>query len=87
MKALILGLQLPPEGTSIGPYTADLAEYLKSAGHDVRVITGFPTAPQWKVWDGYEGKRFMRETVKGVRYCAPGFMPEEPAKDASADTF
>ena len=81
MKALILGLNYLPEGTSIGPYTADLAEYLKAAGHDVHVITGFPTAPQWKVWDGYEGKRFMRETVNGVPVLRTWlYVPRNPRK-------
>ncbi len=81
MKTLILGLNYLPESTSIGPYTADLAEYLKASGHDVRVITGFPTAPQWKVWDGYEGKRFMRETVNGVTVVRTWlYVPKNPRK-------
>lgn len=66
MRFLILGLNYLPESTSIGPYTADLAGYLRELGHDVQVITGFPMAPQWKVWEGYTGKRFMREVIHGV---------------------
>jgi colanic acid biosynthesis glycosyl transferase WcaI len=66
MNILILGLNYLPESTSIGPYTADLAEYLRSRGHDARVTAGFPTAPQWKVWRGYEGKWFQDETINGV---------------------
>jgi len=66
MNILIIGLNYLPESTSIGPYTADLAEYLLDRGHHVRVVTGFPTAPQWKVWNGYEGKIFMREVIRGV---------------------
>jgi colanic acid biosynthesis glycosyl transferase WcaI len=81
MKTLILGLNYLPESTSIGPYTADLAEYLQAAGHDVRVITGFPTAPQWNVWNGYEGKRFMRETVNGVSVLRTWlYVPKNPRK-------
>ena len=66
MNILILGLNYLPESTSIGPYTADLAEYLRARGHDARVVTGFPTAPQWKIWPGYERKFFLRETIRGV---------------------
>ncbi len=66
MKILILGLNYLPESTSIGPYTADLAEYVQQRGHDVQVVTGFPSAPGWKVTDEYRGKRFMREVVRGV---------------------
>jgi colanic acid biosynthesis glycosyl transferase WcaI len=52
VKYLIVGLNYLPESTSIGPYTADLAEYLQAAGHEVQVVTGFPNAPQWQVWEG-----------------------------------
>jgi colanic acid biosynthesis glycosyl transferase WcaI len=66
MRLLILGLNYLPESTSIGPYTADLAGYLRELGHEVQVITGFPMAPQWKVWEGYAGKWFMREAIQRV---------------------
>ena len=81
MKALILGLNYLPESTSIGPYTADLAEYLLDRGHDVRVVTGFPTAPQWKVWKGYEGKLFMRQVIRGVPVTRTYlYVPRHPKK-------
>ncbi len=66
MKILILGLNYLPESTSIGPYTADLAEYLRQQGHDVQVTTSFPAAPHWKIWESYRGKKFMREVINGV---------------------
>jgi putative colanic acid biosynthesis glycosyltransferase WcaI len=66
MRVLIVGLNYLPESTSIGPYTADLAEYLAGEGHHVQAITGFPQAPQWKIWDNYQGKWFMREVINGV---------------------
>jgi colanic acid biosynthesis glycosyl transferase WcaI len=66
MRVLLIGLNYLPESTSIGPYTADLAEHLRSSGHQVQVLTGFPQAPQWRIWDGYRGRWFMRETINGV---------------------
>ena len=66
MRIVILGLNYLPESTSIGPYTADLAEYLHHRGHQVQVITGFPSAPQWRVWQGYRGRFWMREQVNQV---------------------
>jgi hypothetical protein len=63
MQFLILGLNYLPESTSIGPYTAELAEYLQQRGNHVQVITGFPMAPQWKIWTPYKGKYFMREVI------------------------
>jgi colanic acid biosynthesis glycosyl transferase WcaI len=81
MRALILGLNYLPESTSIGPYTADLAEHLRDRGHDVRVVTGFPIAPQWKVWKGYEGKLFMREVIRGVPITRTYlYVPKHPKK-------
>ncbi len=81
MNILILGLNYLPELTSIGPYTAGLAEYLNDRGHKVRVITGFPTAPQWKVWDGYRGRRFMHEVLNGVKiFRTYLYVPKHPRK-------
>lgn len=81
IRILILGLNYLPESTSIGPYTADLAEYLQDRGHDVRVVTGFPIAPQWKVWKGYRGRLFMREVIRGVPVTRTWFyVPKYPKK-------
>ena len=38
MRFLILGLNYLPESTSIGPYTADVAEHLQQRGHHVEVV-------------------------------------------------
>jgi len=38
-------------------------------------------APQWRVWDGYRGRLFMREIIHGVpvlRTCA--YVPKDPRK-------
>ena len=81
MRILILGLNYLPESTSIGPYTADLAEYLRGRGHDTRVVTGFPQHPQWKVWKEYEGRFFMREVVRGVPVTRTYlYVPKHPKK-------
>jgi colanic acid biosynthesis glycosyl transferase WcaI len=88
MNILILGLNYRPESTSIGPYTADLAEHLQSSGHNVRVITGFPSAPQWKVWNEYSGKRFMRELINGVPVTRTYvYVPSNPRKTSQRILF
>ncbi len=81
MRILILGLKYLPETTAIGPYTADLAEYLAGRGHSVSVVTGFPHVPHWRVWDGYRGKLFQREQINGVQVqrCYL-YVPREPRK-------
>jgi colanic acid biosynthesis glycosyl transferase WcaI len=81
MRVLILGLNYLPESTSIGPYTSDLAEHLVAAGHDVHVVTGFPMAPQWRVWDGYRREWFRREIINGVPVRRTYlFVPTEPRR-------
>jgi colanic acid biosynthesis glycosyl transferase WcaI len=81
MRFLIVGLNYLPESTSIGPYTADLAEHLVSSGHQVQVLTGFPMAPQWRIWDGYRGRRFMREIINGVPVLRTYlYVPAQPGK-------
>src|ERR1700735_4139528 len=79
MRILIIGLNYSPESTSIGPYTADLAVHLRQSGHDVTVSTGFPTAPQWKVWEGYRGRIWMREAIDGVPVKRTWlYVPKQP---------
>jgi colanic acid biosynthesis glycosyl transferase WcaI len=81
MNIVVLGLNYLPESTSIGPYTAELAEHLRERGHDVRVITGFPSAPSWKIWPGYERRCFMREVINGVPvFRTYMYVPKNPRK-------
>lgn len=88
MRVLILGLNYLPESTSIGPYTADLAEYLQEAGHQVNVVTGFPMAPQWKIWEGYRGRWFKREKINGVAVQRTYlYVPKQPRKALSRILF
>ncbi len=57
LRVLMLGLNYAPESTGIAPYTTGLAEGLAAKGHQVRVLTGLPHYPQWKVAPGYEAGR------------------------------
>jgi len=72
----------------MGPYTAELAEHLRARGHDVRVITGFPSTPNWKIWDGYRKRLFMREVINGVPvFRTYLFVPKNPRKAVSRILF
>lgn len=78
LRVLIIGLHYAPESTGNAPYTASLAEGLAAAGHDVRVITGYPHYPEWRVRDGYTGwsrhEIINGVIVKRVRH----FVPAKP---------
>ena len=47
-KILVVGLNFQPEITGIGKYTGEMAAYLSSKGHQVRVITTPPYYPYWR---------------------------------------
>lgn len=63
MKILLYGVNFYPELTGIGKYTGELAEWLVSRGHKVRVVTAPPYYPQWQVWQGYSPCLYRREKV------------------------
>lgn len=73
----ILGVHYAPEMTGNAPYTTAMAEALASAGASVRVITGVPHYPQWKVTDGAyrRGLRWSERrngvAVERVRHFVP----------------
>ncbi|MGA9565865.1 MAG: glycosyltransferase family 4 protein [Candidatus Korobacteraceae bacterium] len=56
-----------PESFGAGVWTAELAEWLHTRGHNVSVITGFPNHPEGVVFPEYRGKIFETETHNGVR--------------------
>ena len=66
LRITILGLNYAPEPTGIAPYTTRLAELLAAEGHDVRVLTGYPHYPEWKLADGYSGWS-RTELLNGVK--------------------
>jgi colanic acid biosynthesis glycosyl transferase WcaI len=53
MRVNLICLNYPPEPTGVAVYTGALAEDLEERGAEVRVITGVPHYPQWRVYDGY----------------------------------
>jgi colanic acid biosynthesis glycosyl transferase WcaI len=53
VKILVYGINFAPELTGIGKYTGDMAAWLASRGHEVRVVTAPPYYPNWKVGSGY----------------------------------
>lgn len=79
MKVLVIGINYAPEPTGIAPYTAGLAAGLVREGVQVRVITGYPHYPQWRVADGYSGSS-RDETIDGARVRrVRHYVPRNPA--------
>ncbi|MEQ4518746.1 glycosyltransferase family 4 protein [Pseudarthrobacter sp. B907] len=65
LNIAILGLHYAPESTGNAPYTTGLAEGLADAGHHVKVITGFPHYPEWRLQEG-SGEWSRHEIKNGV---------------------
>lgn len=66
LHVLVFGHNYAPEGTGIGRYTTDMAEWLARRGHSVTVITAPPHYPSWRVAPEYRGRAFHRELRQGV---------------------
>ena len=79
MKILLYGLNYAPEPVGIGKYSGELAGWLASQGHQVRVITAPPYFPAWRVAGGYRN-RYGLEQVEGVRVRrCPLWVPRRPS--------
>jgi len=66
MRVLIYGINFWPELTGIGKYTGEMAQWLASNSHEVRMVTAPPYYPQWKILPGYSGTRYSREKAQNV---------------------
>jgi colanic acid biosynthesis glycosyl transferase WcaI len=66
LRITLMGINYAPETTGNAPYTQSLAEGLAAEGHDVRVITGYPHYPEWRLRSGYAGWS-KNEVINGVR--------------------
>ena len=77
MHFLIYSYNFFPEKTGIGKYNGEWAFWLASRGHRVQVITALPYYPEWRVHQGYRGKGWYRERIKGVEvYRCPMYIPK-----------
>ncbi len=80
MKILVYGLNYSPEKIGIGKYTGELAVWLASRGHEVRVVTAPPYYPEWQVQLPYKSYRWVQEQIDGVTvFRCPLWVPRKPS--------
>lgn len=78
MRILIIGLNYFPELTGTGKYTGEMAEWLAQRGHDVRVVSGPPYYPDWRVRKGYSQFSYSQELLNGVEVLrCPIWIPSQ----------
>lgn len=79
MKILLYGINYSPELTGIGKYSGEMASWLATQGHEVRVVTAPPYYPDWKVWQGFSSWRFSKRQEAGVTVIrCPLYVPARP---------
>lgn len=79
MNILIYSANFAPEPTGIGKYSGEMAEWLASQGHEVRVVSAPPYYPSWRVADGYRWPLYRKEAWKGCTvWRAPLWVPDNP---------
>ena len=70
----------PEGGAAAGPGT--IARALNDRGHDVDVVTGFPTYPAGRVFDGYRQRPYQREVLEGVTVHRGPIFPSHDTRTA-----
>lgn len=67
MKVLLISAYFPPETGAAANLFHDLGRNLAQKGHDVTVLTSFPSYHVVAKIDSYKGSRFMEEQLNGMK--------------------
>lgn len=79
MKILLYGINFTPELTGIGKFTGDMASWLATQGHQVKVVTAPPYYPAWAIGSNYSGSAWIKEHWRGATvYRCPLWIPHRP---------
>ncbi len=79
MRILLHGINYAPELTGIGKYSGEMAEWLASRGHEVRVVTAPPYYPAWQVGKGFRWWAYCVERGSVRVYRCPLWVPRRPS--------
>ncbi len=84
MRILIYSCNFAPEPTGIGKYSGEMAAWLASHGHAVRVVAAPPYYPAWKLAAGQGNwPPYRRESWRGTQvYRSPLWVPKSPGGTA-----
>jgi colanic acid biosynthesis glycosyl transferase WcaI len=79
LKILLYTANFAPEPTGIGKYSGEMAAWLVSQGHEVRVVSAPPYYPSWKLEKAYVWPPYRREKWHGVDvWRTPLWVPSKP---------
>lgn len=74
MRILFIKQLFNPEPTA---KSLDFALELKKRGHEVQVLTGFPSYPLGKIYPGYKQKLWQREKMEGIDIIRVPIYPNQ----------
>jgi len=74
MKILFIKQLFNPEPTA---KSLDFALELKKRGHQVQVLTGFPSYPLGQIYDGYRQSLWKRENMQGIEIIRVPIYPSQ----------
>jgi colanic acid biosynthesis glycosyl transferase WcaI len=78
VRIVIYGINYKPELTGIGKYSGEMAEWLVSKGHEVRIVTAPPYYPHWQVLKGFSKLSYRRGLLDGVDvWRCPLWIPKK----------
>ena len=77
MKILFIKQLFNPEPTA---RSLDFALELARNGHQVQVLTSFPSYPKGEVYDGYKQKLFYRENLEGIELIRVPIFPDQSGR-------
>ena len=75
MRILIHGINFHPEAVGTGKYTSEMANWLVTRGHEVRVVTAPSHNPEWRVSPGYRSWRYEWQQSTLLEKSAPKSAP------------
>lgn len=64
MRCLVVSPVFPPEPVVSSQTSAQVAEAMADHGHEVTVLTAFPSRPAGKLYPGYSRKPYQRQTER-----------------------
>jgi len=66
MRILLLTQYFAPEVGASQVRLSAFCRELKAAGHEVEVVTAMPHHPEGRIYPGYRGRFYLRETLDGI---------------------
>lgn len=81
MRILLVSFNYPPEVGAAPSRMANMAAGFKKLGDDVDVLTGLPSYPKGRIFDGYRNRIYCKETINGCdiyRYWAYVTISKNP---------